>query len=157
MTKLVLLFAVLSVVAEAQSITGAVTGSVRDASGGVITGNEVRLANAGTGVVNRTVTDGAGNFRFLLLPPGNYSVEAGAPGFKTFRRQGIVVEVDRSLAVPITLEIGQVSDTVEVHGGTPLLDPNTSALGTALDSRSVNDLPLNGRNPLGLVNTIPTV
>jgi hypothetical protein len=59
--------------------------------------------------------------------------------------------------VPITLEIGQVSDTVEVHGGTPLLDPNTSTLGTALDTRSVNDLPLNGRNPLGLVNTIPTV
>lgn len=157
MRNLILVLLAFGAVVHAQSITGTVTGSVRDASGGAITGNEVRLANAGTGVVNRTVTDEAGNFRFLLAPPGIYSVEANAPGFKTFRRQGIVVEVDRSLAVPITLEIGQVSDTVEVHGGTPLLDPNTSTLGTALDARSVNDLPLNGRNPLGLVNTIPTV
>ena len=158
MRKLILLFLAIGVAAvEGQSITGAVTGSVRDSSGGAITGNEVRLANIGTDVVNRTTTDEAGNFRFLLVPPGNYVIEAGAAGFKTFRREGIIVEVDRSLAVPITLEIGQVSDTVEVHGGTPLLDPNTSALGTALDARSVNDLPLNGRNPLGLVNTIPTV
>jgi protocatechuate 3,4-dioxygenase beta subunit len=45
--------------------------------------------------VNRAVTDEAGNFRFLLVPPGNYAIEAGAPGFKTFRREGIIVEVDR--------------------------------------------------------------
>src|SRR6478609_5730756 len=99
MRKLILVFLAFGAAIHAQSITGTVTGSVRDASGGAISGNEVRLANSGTGVVNRTNTDEAGNFRFLLVPPGNYSIEAGAPGFKTFRREGIVVEVDRSLAV----------------------------------------------------------
>jgi hypothetical protein len=101
MWKSVLLFLAVGIAVEAQSITGSVTGSVRDTSGGAVTGNEVRLANTGTGLVNRTVTDEAGNFRFLLVPPGTYAVEASAPGFKTFRREGIIVEVDRSLAVPV--------------------------------------------------------
>ena len=59
--------------------------------------------------------------------------------------------------VPVTLPIGQVSDTIEVKGGSPLLEPNTSALGTVMDAQKVVDLPLNGRNPMGLANLIPTV
>jgi len=141
----------------AQSITGSVTGVVRDPSGAVVVGTEVRLTNTGTGVTQRTSTDGAGNFRFLLLPSGTYRIEATGAGFKTFRRDGIAVEVDRSLAVPVTLEVGQVTETIEVRGGTPLLEPNTSSLGTVMDQRKVEDLPLNGRNPMGLANLIPTV
>lgn len=155
---LILLCACLCVeAARAQSITGAVTGTVRDPSGAVVVGTEVRLINSGTGIIHRAVTDAAGNFRFLLLPSGTYNIEAGGGGFKTFRREGIIVEVDRSLAVPITLEVGQVTETIEVSGGTPLLEPNTSSLGTVMDQRKVEDLPLNGRNPMGLANLIPTV
>jgi len=141
----------------AQAVTGSVTGTVSDASGAVIVGAEVRLINTGTGVVQKTATDRTGSFRFLLLPSGAYALEASSPGFKTFRRDGIIVEVDRSMAVPIQLAVGQVTETVEVVGGTPLLEPNTSALGTVMDRRKVEDLPLNGRNPMGLANLIPTV
>lgn len=155
------LFVVLATLAASlawsQSITGSVTGIVRDASGSVVTGSDVRLENLGTGTVNQTKTNEAGNFRFLLLPPGTYRIEAGATGFKSFRRDNIVVEADRSLGIPITLEVGSVTETVEVRGGTPLLDPNTSAIGSVINTRSVSDLPLNGRNPLGLINLIPTV
>jgi hypothetical protein len=141
----------------AQLITGTVTGAVRDSSGAVAVGTEVRLTNSGTGIVRRTATDDAGNFRFLLLPVGNYVLEASGAGFKTFRREGIIVEADRSLAVPVSLEVGAVSETVVVAGSTPLLEPNTSSLGTVMDQRKVEDLPLSGRNPMALANLIPAV
>lgn len=143
--------------ATAQQILGSVTGSVQDGSGASIVGAEITLTNNGTGAQRAGATDEGGNFRFLLLPPGVYTVQATTPGFRTFRREGIVVEADRSLAVPVTLEVGQVTETVEVVGGTPLLEPNTSSLGTVMDTQKVEDLPLSGRNPMGLANLIPTV
>ena len=141
----------------AQQITGSVTGTVTDPGGAAVSGASVKLSNAGTGATESTTTDAAGNFRFLLLPLGNYSVQVSAPGFKSFVRAGIVVEVDRSIAVPVSLQIGQVSETVEVSGASPLLEPNTSSLGTVMDEQKIVDLPLNGRNPMGLANLIPTV
>jgi hypothetical protein len=140
-----------------QLITGTVTGSVQDATGAAIIGATVRLTNTGTGVVQTTQSDNSGNFQFLLLPPGTYTVEATSAGFRAFRREGIIVEADRSLAVPVVLSVGQVTETVEVVGGTPLLEPNTSEVGTTVDSQKVIELPLNARNPMGLANLIPTV
>src|SRR5436309_8336140 len=141
----------------AQQITGSITGAVTDPTGAAVTGAAVKLTNTETGAIQNATSDESGNFRFLLLPPGNYSLQVTTSGFKSFRREGIIVEVDRSLAVPVALQIGQVSDTVEVIGGSPLLEPNTSSLGTVMDEKKVIDLPLNGRNPMGLANLIPTV
>ena len=157
LTLALIMMAALWAPAFAQQTTGAVTGSVTDSSGAAVPGAEVRLVNTGTGAVSKTNTNQEGNYQFLLVPPGVYSVEVESKGFKTFRRGGIVVEVNRSLAVPVSMEVGAVTETVEVKEGTPLLEPNTSALGTVMDSRKVEDLPLNGRNPLGLANLIPTV
>jgi hypothetical protein len=142
---------------DAQQITGAITGSVFDSSGAAVAGASVKLTNTGTALARTTATDQSGNFQFLLLQPGTYVIEATNPGFKTFRRDGIIVEADRSISVPITLDLGQTSETVEVVGGTPLLEPNTSELGTTVDSQKVMELPLNSRNPMGLANLIPTV
>src|SRR5438128_2559673 len=83
-----------------QNITGSVTGSVVDSSGASVAGAAVKLTNTGTGITQSAVSDSAGDFRFLLLPPGNYALDASNPGFKSFRRDGILVEADRSLAVP---------------------------------------------------------
>lgn len=140
-----------------QQITGSITGAVTDPAGAAVSGATAKLTNGGTGLAQSVVTDEAGNFRFLLLQPGTYSLQITATGFKSFLRDGLIVEVDRSLGVPVALQIGQVSDTIEVSGGSPLLDPNTSSLGTIMDERKVVDLPLNGRNPMGLANLIPTV
>ncbi len=141
----------------AQQTTGAVTGRVSDSSGAVIVGAQVALINTQTGIVQETKTGETGDFQFLFVQPGVYAVEAGSAGFKSFRRDGIIVEVNRSLAVPVTLAVGVMTETVEVTGGTPLLEPNTSTLGTVVDTRKVADLPLAGRNPLGLANLVPTV
>ncbi len=126
---MLLVFAAWGSAVYAQQITGAITGSVFDSSGAAIAGASVKLTNTGTAFVQSTTTDASGNFQFLLLQPGTYVIEATNAGFKTFRRDGIIVEADRSLAVPVTLELGQTSETVEVVGGTPLLEPNSSELG----------------------------
>src|SRR5947209_2028116 len=154
----VLLFAVgLGSRVQAQQITGSITWSVLDPSGAGIPGVPVRLTNTGTGATVTTTVDSSANFQFLLLPPGTYLIEVSNQGFKTFRRDGIVVTADRSIAIPITLSVGQTSETIEVVASTPLLDPNTSEVGTTIDSQKMVDLPLNSRNPMGLANLIPTV
>src|SRR5262245_34102983 len=157
--RLVVLFLTLvtSGASFGQVTSGSVTGSVQDATAAAVANASLKLINTGTSVTQPTSSDNSGNFQFLLVPPGVYVLEASSPGFRTFRRDGIVVEADRSLAVPVALAVGQVTDTVEVYGGTPLLEPNTSALGTVMDRQKVEDLPLNGRNPMGLANLIPTV
>jgi outer membrane receptor protein involved in Fe transport len=141
----------------AQQITGSITGTVTDPTGASVSGATVKVTNMGTGAVQSAATNSSGDFRFVLLPPGNYTLDVTTSGFKSFRRDGIIVEVDRSVAVPVALQLGQVSDTVEVTGSATLLDPNTSSLGTVMDEKKVLDLPLNGRNPMGLANLIPTV
>ena len=140
-----------------QQVTGTVTGTVADASGAGVPGAQVRLIHPGTGLQRSSAADQDGNFRFLVLPPGAYTIDVSHAGFKAFRREGIIVEADRSLAVPVRLDVGAVTEVVEVQGGTPLLEPNTSSLGTVMDQRKIEELPLNGRNPLGLANLIPTV
>ncbi len=162
-TAMIRLFIMIAVIVAAavpvlaQQTTGAVTGRVSDSSGAVIVGAQVALINTQTGIVQETKTGETGDFQFLFVQPGVYAVEAGSTGFKSFRRDGIIVEVNRSLAVPVTLAVGVMTETVEVTGGTPLLEPNTSTLGTVVDTRKVADLPLAGRNPLGLANLVPTV
>src|SRR5216684_2282144 len=84
-----------------QVITGAITGSVRDASDAAMVGISVKLTNVDTGGTNEAISDATGRFQFLLLPPGRYEVQASSGGFKTFRRTGIVVETARSLDVPV--------------------------------------------------------
>ncbi|MBL8216083.1 MAG: TonB-dependent receptor, partial [Bryobacterales bacterium] len=155
---LLLLSSLISTTAAfAQATSGTITGSVTDPTGAAIPAVKVTVTETATGLVRTSTSDESGNFRFLLLPVGNYRIDAAAEGFKAFRREGVIIEADRSLGVPIRLEVGSLVDVVEVVGGTPLLEPNTSALGTVMDRQKVEDLPLNGRNPMGLANLVPTV
>src|SRR6266446_6191767 len=126
--------------AFAQQITGSITGSILDSSGAAVVNATVTLTNTGTGAALSASSGNSGDFRFLLLQPGVYALEASHTGFKTSRRDGIVVEADRSLAIPMTLNVGQVSETVEVIGGTPLLEPNTSDVGTTVDAQKIVEL-----------------
>src|SRR5207253_1647446 len=104
-----------------QATTGVITGTVQDSSGAIMANIPVTPTGTNTGSVQVNTSDAAGNFRFLQVPPGIYSVEASVQGFKTYRREGLVVESDRSMAVPVVLAVGQVSERVEVAGSSPLL------------------------------------
>src|SRR5262245_26981623 len=157
LSTILMLLSILLLPAQAQLVSGSVTGAVTDPSGSMVIGANVRLTNTGTGAVQQTTSDNSGDFRFLLLTPGVYTVEVSHAGFMAVRREGVIVEAARSLAVPVVLPVGQVTETVEVQAGTPLLEPNTSTLGSVVDLKKIEDLPLNGRNPMGLANLIPGV
>ncbi|MGH9340829.1 MAG: TonB-dependent receptor domain-containing protein [Acidobacteriota bacterium] len=157
MIAIVFAITVFAVSIHAQLITGAVSGNVSDTTGAVMPGVDVKLVNVHTGDVRTTTSNELGDFLFLQLPLGTYRIEASLPGFKTFRREGIIVETGRSLAVPVQMEVGEITEAVEVLAGTPLLDPITSSVGSVMEEQKIANMPLLGRNPMSLANLIPTV
>lgn len=143
--------------AVGQTTFGSITGLVKDASGAVIPGAQVTLKNLGT-TEQRTMTTGSdGLYQFVNLTPGNYSVRVNKQGFKSFDRTPVVVEVNQTVRIDATLQVGEVTQTVQVTSQTPLLQPETSSLGQVIGTRLVNTLPLNGRNSMNLVSLAPSV
>src|SRR5579863_9865042 len=140
-----------------QNVYGSISGIVTDASGSVIQGANVTLTRVETGEAHTTQTTGSGEYTFVNILPGNYKVEVEKTGFKKVVRESIVVQVESGLRVDIALEVGSVNQTVEVTAEAPLMQPETSSLGQVVETRSVNELPLNGRNPMALVALVPGV
>src|SRR2546429_50492 len=112
-----------------QTITASLEGDVKDSTGAVVPGVHVRVINTGTGVVTRVDTGPDGRFIAPSLQPGPYSVVIGASGFKKVERSGIVLQVNQAARIDLTLEVGSVTETVEITGQAPLLESASSALG----------------------------
>ncbi len=136
--------------AWAQDRAGTVSGIVRDPAGAVVQGADVHLRSASTGLIRETVTDALGRYRIPSLEPGEYEVTAGKPGFKRSTRQGVIVELDREAVVFHSLQIGDVQDSVVVSDATPLLEASSSVISNIVDSRTIEALPLNGRDYIQL-------
>ena len=143
--------------ARAQSTYGAIVGSVTDSSGAAITDANVTLTNVGTSEKRSQSSGSDGLFTFVNLFPGQYRVDVEKPGFKHFARTGLTVEVQQSTRIDAALQVGEVSQVVEVTAETPLLQSETSSLGTVVDTREANELPLNGRNIYNLATVTPSV
>jgi hypothetical protein len=138
-----------------QSTYGSVAGSVTDTSGAIVTEANVTLTNLGT-QEKRTQSSGAdGLFTFVNLFPGQYRVDIQKQGFKHFTRVDITVQVQQDTHIVAALQVGEVSQVVEVTGETPLLQAETSSLGQVVDQRKANELPLNGRNIFNLITVSP--
>ncbi len=153
MSRVSLLFLLLASFLSAQTSSGTLTGTVLDSTGGVIAGAQVRVIGAETGDVARTLsTNGLGQFTAPLLRPSSYSLEIAYPGFKKLTRQGIPLRVDEVLELRLTLEPGGVNEQVTVTAETPLVEEKTHSIGQVVDSRTLLELPLNGRNYLQLGN-----
>src|SRR5436189_824264 len=142
---------------QGQSTYGAITGSVTDPSGAAITDAKVTLTNLGTAETRTQPTSADGLYSFVNLIPGNYKIDVEKPGFKRITRTPIVVEVQQSAKIDVTLPVGQANETVEVVGETPLLQSETSSLGQVVEQRKANELPLNGRNIYSLAAIAPSV
>lgn len=140
-----------------QGVSGTILGSVSDATGARIPGASVAVTNVQTGQTNRTTTNEVGDYLFPVLPGGDYRVEVESPGFKRFIRQGITLSVNQNARVDAVLEVGEVSEQIEVVDDAPLVDTRQAQLGGLVDSQRVNDLPLNGRNVYDLVSLLPGV
>jgi hypothetical protein len=130
----------------AQMDTGSILGTVTDQSGGVITGAKVTLTNEGTGVSVTTNTASDGVYKFSPVKVGSYKIEVANQGFQTTTTSGVAVDIGANVVQNFTLKAGSISQTVEVSAAPPLLQSQSAAVGQVVDSQSVNDLPLNGRN-----------
>jgi hypothetical protein len=117
----------------------------------------VTLTNLDNGETHKITTDTSGTYTFVNILPGRYKVEGEKTGFKRFVREPIIVQIESGLKVDIILQVGAQSETVEVTGEAPMLQPETTSLGQVVEQRSVTELPLNGRNPLALVALSPGV
>src|SRR5262249_30028028 len=135
----------------AQVSTGAVTGMVKDPTGAVLPRVEIALINVNTNERRIQVTNSEGGYVFPAMPPGTYRLEAELQGFKRFVRDQLAVEVQQRLEIEVVLQVGATSESVTVKEETPLLQPTTSSLGQVVDNRKILDLPLVGRNTLGLI------
>ena len=144
-------------VANAQRITAALAGTVRDSSAAVIPNAVVSVTNTGTQVTTKTHTDGTGQFVVSNLPPGPYSVTVDAPGFKRLVRSGLVLDVDQNAQVDFVLKIGSISETVQVNSAEPLLETQSSDIGQVIRNQSIENLPLNQRNVYSLILLVPGV
>ena len=140
-----------------QSVVGSIAGTVTDPTGATIPGTDVTLMNLGTNERRQVRADEQGNYRFLNLLPGNYVVTVEKEGFKTLTRQPITLEVQSNLRIDLQMALGETSQTVEIVAATPLLQTQESSLAHVVESRSVQDLPLNGRNVLNLITLVPGV
>lgn len=149
LVRTLILLAVVGVPILAQ--TGGITGTVRDATGAVVPKAKVTVVNQDTNSTQTQTTGDAGNYVFTRIQPGKYRLETQAPGFKKFVQPDIIVNVQQEISIDPALEVGQASETVEVKAETPLLQPNTSSLGQVVSNQQVTELPLSGRNTLGLI------
>jgi len=140
----------------AQTFYGSIAGSITDETGAAIPGAAVTLTNVGTSAKQTMESSATGSYSFVNLVPGNYRIEVEKTGFKHFTRD-VTVEVNIATRVDIGMQLGQMTQTVEVTAATPLLQPETSDLGQVVETRTVNELPLNGRNPIALVELSPGV
>src|SRR6266571_5038212 len=131
---------------RAQVDTGAILGTVTDASGAAISGAKVTLTNEGTGAALSTTTGADGVYKFTPLKIGSYKVTASYQGFQTTTQTNIEVNVGTDVVINFNLKPGSVTQTVEVVAAVPVLQTQNASVGQVVDSRSVNDLPLNGRN-----------
>ena len=141
--------------ALAQAPTGEITGTVTDQSGAALVSAKVTLVNAATGAERAISTNEAGIYDLPALPPGSYSLKIEAAGFRGEERKDIVLQVGQVARLDFTMQVGSVSDTIEVKGGAPVLETESASVGTVIENKRIIDLPLNGRNPLQLVSLTP--
>ncbi len=130
---------------------GEITGRVADTSSAAVPSATITLTNVATNAIRTTVTTDAGDYTFPSVAPGIYNVKAEHQGFKIAARNGLEVQVQQTVRLDLELEIGSVTESVEVSSTAILLQAENSSMGTVIENRGVTELPLNGRNYLNLV------
>ncbi len=136
---------------------GEITGQITDSTGGLVAGAKVTVTNENTNATRVVTTNAAGIYNVPSLTPGIYVVKAEAPGFQVVVRGGVELQVQQTARIDFQMQVGQVSEVVEVTGGAPLLTTESTTVGSVIENRRIVDLPLNGRNFLQLVALSPNV
>ncbi|MEW6734413.1 MAG: carboxypeptidase regulatory-like domain-containing protein [Acidobacteriota bacterium] len=133
--------------ALAQQASGTVEGIVKDNTGAVIPGADVTLSNSDTGAERTLQTNEAGYYRFPAVEVGRYLLKVNAQGFAPTEQSGLIVQVGKTIALDVVLQVGSVgSEVVTVTAEAPVVETTRTQVSTVVDERSVRDLPVNGRN-----------
>ena len=142
--------------ANAQGFTGGLRGAVHDPQG-VVPGVEVQLTNESTGIKRSVTTNDVGEYSFAAVEPGTYTVRVALQGFKTIERPGVRIGTQQFLVLDVTLEVGNLSESVTVTGQAPLIERANASKGDVLDSQTLETLPAPGRNSFMVGVEVPTV
>jgi hypothetical protein len=155
---LALLILLIPVSMRAQQTTADVVGTVTDSAGAALPNAKVTIRNLGTNDVRNAASNDHGDFSFNLLPNGHYTLKVEAPGFKTYTYKDVSLSVGDRTRLNAKLEVGAVTESVSVTADeAAALKTDDASVGSTLDEKAVQDLPLNGRNFMGLVNLAPGV
>lgn len=139
----------------AQITTGTISGIVSDETGAILPGVAITIKNLNTGLTRTVVTDDQGRYNAPNLPLGDYEVQAALAGFQTGVRSGIRLTVGREAAVNITLKVGEITEKLVVMGEAPMVQTVQSSIVGLVETKQIEDLPLNGRDYLQLVSLNP--
>src|SRR5215831_18400547 len=131
--------------------TAQISGTAKDQSGAVLPGVEITATQTDTGITRTTVSNETGSYVLPNLPVGPYKLEATLPGFRTFAQTGIVLQVNSNPVIDVALQVGQVSETVEVQANAAQVETRSAGVGQVIETQRILDLPLNGRNVTDLV------
>ena len=126
----------------AQSDRGTITGTVNDSSGARVAGAAVTITSAGTNISTKATSNTDGNYTFTNVQIGVYSITVEHPGFKKYSQQGISLTTGQTLGIDVVLQVGNVTETVQVTSEAPQLEAETTSLGTTATATLVQDLPL---------------
>ena len=151
-------FLALSSQVYAQSATAELVGTVADASGAGIPKAKITITNTATNtVVRETESDSAGAYIATFIPPGEYSIAVEAAGFRKLVQTGLKLETNQRARVDLAMQVGQVTEVLDVSATAPLLESQSSSLGAVIGTKFVSELPLNGRNFVQLAILSPGV
>src|SRR5271155_2324436 len=150
-------FALLASFSFAQQLTGTLSGTTYDSTGAAVPNATVTMKNAASGDVRSTVSNGSGYFSITAIQPGTYTVTVSAAGFKAWEQAGVVFALGDSRTLPnIKLQVGQVTETVEITAGADSVVPlDTGEVSTTLNQGMVQDLVLGGRDAGELLKLMP--
>src|SRR5260370_11376897 len=132
--------------------TAQITGTVHDPSGAVLPGVEIKATQTETGITRTTISNETGGYVLPNLPTGPYRLEAALGGFRTYVQTNIVLQVNSNPAINVTMDVGQVTESVEVQANAAQVETRSTAVGTVIENARILDLPLNGRQITDLIS-----
>jgi len=147
----------LSTLVSAQSATTSLRGTVYDPKGAVVSGAAVTVTDNQTGFSRTAKTGSQGEYQFVQLPPAMYVVTVTATGFATLKEEGVRLMVSTPATLNFTMEVQGQTVTVEVTGATPLVNTTDATLGHAFGTEKLENLPFEGRDPVGILSLQPGV